>query len=122
MKWSSGAGKFVRRCCGADGPDVARRGLRERREHGDGRDEQAGRDLRLGDADDHCGHRDHHHRRRQRIGFAKIPRQAIARLQKRYFFYVWNEQQSVVRWMCSFDTTEEDVTQFAKFVAETVRT
>ncbi|MGH9543867.1 MAG: threonine aldolase family protein [Terriglobales bacterium] len=52
--------------------------------------------------------------------FAKIPRAAIARLQKRYFFYVWNEQQSVVRWMCSFDTTEQDVRQFARFVAETV--
>jgi threonine aldolase len=53
--------------------------------------------------------------------FAQIPRQAIARLQKRYFFYVWNEEQSVVRWMCSFDTTEEDIQQFAKLVAETVR-
>src|SRR6266516_4404237 len=53
--------------------------------------------------------------------FAKIPRQAIAKLQKRYFFYVWNEEESVVRWMCSFDTTVEDVQQFAKFVAETVR-
>ncbi len=52
--------------------------------------------------------------------FAKIPRPAIAKLQKRYFFYVWNEQQSVVRWMCSFDTTEQDVKQFAKFVAETL--
>jgi len=52
--------------------------------------------------------------------FAKIPRPAIAKLQKRYFFYVWNEEQSVVRWMCSFDTTEQDVKQFARFVAETV--
>ena len=52
--------------------------------------------------------------------FAKIPRPAIAKLQKRYFFYVWNEQQSVVRWMCSFDTTEQDVKQFVRFVAETV--
>jgi len=52
--------------------------------------------------------------------FAQIPRQAIAKLQKRYFFYVWNEEQSVVRWMCSFDTTEEDVKQFARFVAQTV--
>ena len=52
--------------------------------------------------------------------FAKIPRPAIAKLQKRYFFYVWNEQQSVVRWMCSFDTTEQDVKQFARFVEETV--
>jgi threonine aldolase len=53
--------------------------------------------------------------------FAQIPRRAIAKLQKRYFFYVWNEEQSVVRWMCSFDTTEEDVRQFARFVAETVK-
>jgi threonine aldolase len=52
--------------------------------------------------------------------FVQIPRQAIARLQKRYFFYVWNEEQSVVRWMCSFDTTEEDVKEFARFVARTV--
>ena len=53
--------------------------------------------------------------------FAKIPRPAIAKLQKRYFFYVWNEQQSVVRWMCSFDTTEQDVRQFAEFVGETIK-
>jgi threonine aldolase len=53
--------------------------------------------------------------------FAQIPTKAIAKLQKRYFFYVWNEEQSVVRWMCSFDTTEQDVKQFAKFVAKTVK-
>jgi threonine aldolase len=52
--------------------------------------------------------------------FVQIPRRAIAKLQKRYFFYVWNEEESVVRWMCSFDTTEEDIRQFARFVAETV--
>jgi threonine aldolase len=52
--------------------------------------------------------------------FAQIPRQAIAKLKKRYFFYVWDEERSVVRWMCSFDTTEQDVRQFAKFVAETL--
>jgi threonine aldolase len=53
--------------------------------------------------------------------FAQVPRPAIAKLQKRYFFYVWDEERSVVRWMCSFDTTQEDVKQFARFVAETVR-
>ena len=52
--------------------------------------------------------------------FAQIPRAAIARLQKRYFFYIWDEEQSVVRWMCSFDTTEQDVKEFAQFVEETV--
>ena len=54
--------------------------------------------------------------------FAKIPARAIVPLQKRYFFYVWNEEQSVVRLMCSFDTTEEDVKRFVKFVTETVAT
>jgi threonine aldolase len=52
--------------------------------------------------------------------FAKIPYEAIAKLQERYFFYVWNEEESVVRWMCSFDTTEDDVRDFAKFVRETI--
>jgi threonine aldolase len=50
--------------------------------------------------------------------FAKIPHEAIAKIQERYFFYVWNEEESVVRWMCSFDTTEEDVREFAAFVAK----
>ena len=54
--------------------------------------------------------------------FASIPRRAIARLQKRYFFYVWNEEESIVRWMCSFDTTEDDVQQFARFVTQVVGT
>jgi threonine aldolase len=50
--------------------------------------------------------------------FVKIPREAIAKLQERYFFYVWNEEESVVRWMCSFDTTEEDVREFVSFVRQ----
>jgi threonine aldolase len=52
--------------------------------------------------------------------FAQIPRKAIAKLQKRYFFYVWNQAQSVVRWMCSWDTTAEDVKQFAEFLRRSV--
>jgi threonine aldolase len=54
--------------------------------------------------------------------FAQIPRSAIAKIQQRYFFYVWNETESVVRWMCSWDTTEEDVLRFAQFVSEVVLT
>jgi threonine aldolase len=53
--------------------------------------------------------------------FAQIPRGAIEKIQERYFFYVWNEEDSVVRWMCSFDTTEQDVEEFAEFVAAVVR-
>ena len=52
--------------------------------------------------------------------FAQIPRKAIAKLQKRYFFYVWNEAQSVVRWMCSWDTTADDVKQFTHFLRQSV--
>jgi threonine aldolase len=52
--------------------------------------------------------------------FAQIPRTATAKLKKRYFFYVWDEKQSIVRWMCSFDTTEEDVREFARFVEDTI--
>jgi threonine aldolase len=53
--------------------------------------------------------------------FAKIPREAIQKIQERYFFYVWSEEESVVRWMCSFDTTEEDVHEFTQFVGVTVQ-
>ena len=52
--------------------------------------------------------------------FAQIPRAAINKIQERYFFYVWNEEESVVRWMCSFDTTSDDVREFAGFVKEVV--
>jgi threonine aldolase len=52
--------------------------------------------------------------------FARIPREAVEKIQERYFFYVWSEAESVVRWMCSFDTTEEDVREFAKFVEKVV--
>jgi threonine aldolase len=52
--------------------------------------------------------------------FVRVPREAIARIKEQYFFYIWNEETSVVRWMCSFDTTEEDVRQFAAFVKECV--
>jgi threonine aldolase len=53
--------------------------------------------------------------------FAQIPRHAIDRIMERYFFYPWLEEECIVRWMCSFDTTEEDVKEFARFVAEAVK-
>ena len=48
--------------------------------------------------------------------FARIPRELIAALQQEYFFYVWDEETSEVRWMCSFDTTEEDIGGFARLL------
>jgi threonine aldolase len=53
--------------------------------------------------------------------FAQIPRAAIAKIMERYFYYPWIEEECIVRWMCSFDTTEEDVREFASFVAESVK-
>jgi len=53
--------------------------------------------------------------------FAQIPRQAIPKIKERYFFYPWIEEECIVRWMCSFDTTEQDVKDFVKVVAEAVQ-
>jgi threonine aldolase len=54
--------------------------------------------------------------------FAQIPRRVITKLQKRYFFYVWDEQRSLVRWMCSFDTTKKDIIQFVEYLSDTLGT
>jgi threonine aldolase len=52
--------------------------------------------------------------------FARLPRPAIDRLLAEapgdHPFYVWDEDEGVVRWMCSWDTTEEDVDAFAGLV------
>ena len=53
--------------------------------------------------------------------FAQIPRHAIQKIMERYFFYPWIEEECIVRWMCSFDTTEADIKEFAKVVAEAVK-
>lgn len=44
--------------------------------------------------------------------FAILPTEYIETLQKKFFFYVWDEITSEVRWMTSFDTTEEDIDLF----------
>ena len=44
--------------------------------------------------------------------FARIPREHIECLQEACFFYVWNEANAEVRWVCSFDTTEDDIRDF----------
>jgi threonine aldolase len=53
--------------------------------------------------------------------FVQIPRHAVEKIKQRYFFYMWIEEESIVRWMCSFDTTEEDVRKFAGVAAEAVK-
>lgn len=52
--------------------------------------------------------------------FAIIPHKAIAPLQNEYFFYVWDEDKSEVRWMTSWDTTEDDIIKFSQRLRELV--
>lgn len=52
--------------------------------------------------------------------FAVLPGKYIKKLQDEYFFYVWDEEKSEVRFMTSFDTTEEDIYTFTGFIKETV--
>jgi threonine aldolase len=53
--------------------------------------------------------------------FAQIPRHSIEKIKQHYFFYMWMEEESIVRWMCSFDTTEEDIRKFVEVVAAAVK-
>ncbi len=44
--------------------------------------------------------------------FAEFPREWVKPLKDKYFFYIWNEETFEARWMCSFDTTKEDIDNF----------
>jgi threonine aldolase len=52
--------------------------------------------------------------------FAVLPEGVAAALQERWRFYVWDENTGEVRWMCSWDTTPEDVDAFAADLRELV--
>lgn len=48
------------------------------------------------------------------VVFATLPQKIIPILQDMCFFYVWNEDSAEARLMCSFDTTREEVINFAE--------
>ena len=48
--------------------------------------------------------------------FVRLPLAAIPRLQARSFFYVWDGQTGVCRWMTAWDTSAADVDEFAAAV------
>ncbi|MDR6559016.1 threonine aldolase [Arthrobacter pascens] len=48
--------------------------------------------------------------------FAILPEGVADKLRKSFRFYDWNEAAREVRWMCSFDTTEEDVDAFVEAI------
>jgi threonine aldolase len=52
--------------------------------------------------------------------FAILPEGAAERLQEDFRFYFWDEHTREVRWMCAWDTPEEDVDLFAEAIAEVV--
>ena len=53
--------------------------------------------------------------------FTQIPRHSIEKIKQHYYFYMWVEEEAIVRWMCSFDTTEDDIRTFVKVMAEAVK-
>ncbi|MCK4655085.1 MAG: low specificity L-threonine aldolase, partial [Candidatus Cloacimonetes bacterium] len=53
--------------------------------------------------------------------FALVPTEYISKLQEEFFFYMWDEERSEVRWMTSFDTTEEDILKFVRELKHLVK-
>ncbi len=49
--------------------------------------------------------------------FAILPPAVTEALQERWPFYVWDDDTGEVRWMCSWDTTADDVDAFAAAIA-----
>jgi threonine aldolase len=48
--------------------------------------------------------------------FAVLPAEAIQTLQSEFSFYTWDEARNEVRWVCSFDTTEDDIAEFVSAI------
>ncbi|MCU1632412.1 MAG: threonine aldolase [Micrococcaceae bacterium] len=52
--------------------------------------------------------------------FALLPPGAADRIRESFRFYDWDQATGEVRWMCSFDTTEEDVDAFIDAISREV--
>ena len=46
--------------------------------------------------------------------FVKLPKTLALELQKKHFFYDWDEAENIYRWMCSWDTNEQDIKEFVQ--------
>jgi threonine aldolase len=53
--------------------------------------------------------------------FATLPDGAVASLQEQFDFYVWDQKRSEVRFMCSWDTTTDDVERLAAAIKTAAR-
>ncbi len=52
--------------------------------------------------------------------FAILPDKVISELQEKFHFYVWDHTKGECRWMCSWDTTSEDVDAFTSAIRESI--
>lgn len=52
--------------------------------------------------------------------FIKLDKKFIGRLLEKYFFYIWDESENIIRLMTSFDTTIEDIESFIIYFNEVV--
>ena len=50
--------------------------------------------------------------------FAVLDNDAADRIRERFRFYDWDRAAGQVRWMCSYDTTEEDIDGFVAAITE----
>jgi len=48
--------------------------------------------------------------------FCIVPPELLARLRERYFFYMWNDAAGEARFVTSWDTTPDDIAEFARIV------
>jgi len=48
------------------------------------------------------------------VVFAFVPKDLCDKLLKLHYFYIWDEETYEVRWMCSFNTTKDDIDIFIK--------
>lgn len=48
--------------------------------------------------------------------FPRLPAEALEALQKDFYFYTWDQEKRIARWVTSFDTTEGDIDSFAAAV------
>ena len=54
--------------------------------------------------------------------FVRLPAGVADAVREHFFFYDWDAAPREVRWMCSFDTTESDVDEFASLIRQAVKT
>ena len=54
--------------------------------------------------------------------FALLDNKAADTIRQSFRFYDWDRSKGEVRWMCSFDTTEDDIARFVSVIKETLTT